>query len=118
MTDVTTNSRLSAVTSTTCSTLLLAVCVFKTVFFTHRHPAHPVSVPIRHPREISYVVTSFETDVYIYTSQVLQDTRYIRGILMHVASGLFSCGAWRRGSWYFQVLNFHLQSVMGLCPLT
>ena len=65
VTDVTYNSRLFAVTSTICSTLVLAV-YFKTVFPTHRHPAstspaHPVSVPIRHPSDKSSAVTSFET---------------------------------------------------------
>ena len=63
VTDVTKNSRLFAVTSTTCSTLLLAA--------THRYPAstssaHPVSVPIRHPRDKSSVFTSFETGIYLY----------------------------------------------------
>ena len=89
VTDVTKNCRLFAVASTTCSTLLLlAVCV-ETDFSTHHHPAHPVPVPIRHPRDSSSVAPNFETD--IYTSQVQQpDTRYIRGILMYVASGLFS----------------------------
>ena len=43
-----------------------ACCVFRTVFSTHRHqastnPAHPVSVPIRHPSDKSFAVTSFET---------------------------------------------------------
>ena len=47
-----------------------ACCVFRTVFSTHRHPAstnpaHPVSVPIRHPSDNSSVVTSFEKDIYI-----------------------------------------------------
>ena len=43
VTGVTKSSRLYAVTSTTCSTLLLAVCV--DAFCTHRHPAHhPPSV--------------------------------------------------------------------------
>ena len=30
---------------------------------------------------------------------------------MHVASGCFP-GAWRRGSWHFQVTSLHLQSIM------
>ena len=65
VTDVTKNSRLLAVTSTTCSTLLLpGCCVCFDCFSTHRHPAHPVSVPIRHPRDNSSVVTSFERDIY------------------------------------------------------
>ena len=40
---------------------------------------------------------------------------YIRGILlMRVASvGCFP-GAWRRGSWHFQVVSLHLQSSMDL----
>ena len=44
-----------------------------------------------------------------------QDTStYIRGILTRVASvGCFP-GAWRRGSWHFQVASLHLQSSMGL----
>ena len=46
-------------------------CVFRTVFSTHRHPtstnpAHPVSVPIRHPSDKSSAVTSFETDIYLH----------------------------------------------------
>ena len=48
-----------------------ACCVFGTVFSTHRHPAstnpaHPVSVPIRHPSDKSSAVTSFETDIYLH----------------------------------------------------
>ena len=30
---------------------------------TRRHPAHPVSVLIRHPRKISSVVTSYDTEI-------------------------------------------------------
>ena len=60
VTDVTKNSRLYAVTSTTRSTPMLAA--------THRHaasssPAHPVSVPI-HPSDKSSAFTSFETGIY------------------------------------------------------
>ena len=51
--DVTKNSRLFADNSTTCSTLLLAA--------THGHvastsPAHPLSVPVRHPSDKGSVV--------------------------------------------------------------
>ena len=65
VTDVTKNSRLFIVTSSTCSTRL-ACCVFHT----HRHPVstsptHPVSVPIRHASDKSSVVTSFETGICI-----------------------------------------------------
>ena len=60
-----------------------ACCVFKTAFHPSTStPAHPASVPIRHPRDKSSVVTSFDTDKMPGT--------YVRGILMHVASGLFS----------------------------
>ena len=53
VTDVIQNSRLYAVTSTTCSTLLLAA--------THGHvastsPAHPLSVLVRHPSDKGSVV--------------------------------------------------------------
>ena len=56
-------------------------------------------------------------DRHVYASQI-QDTRqvhtYIRGILMRVASvGCFP-GAWRWGSWHFQVASLHLQSSMNL----
>ena len=47
-------------------------------------------MPIRHPSGKRSVVTRFETGIYIYTSQIQHDTRYIRAILMRVASGLFS----------------------------
>ena len=67
VTDVTKISRLFAVTSTTCPTLLLAA--------THRHPAstspaHPVSVPIRHRSDKSSAVTSFETGIYLYIAHM------------------------------------------------
>ena len=48
-----------------------ACCVFITVFSPHRHPAnttpaHPVSVPIRHPSDKISAVTSFETFIYLH----------------------------------------------------
>ena len=41
------------------------VCVFFTInrSSTRRHPAHPVSVLILHPRKISSVVTSYDTEI-------------------------------------------------------
>ena len=54
-------------------------------------------------------------DRRIYTSQIHNKIpgtcihKYMHGILMREASGLFS-GAWRRGSWHFQVASF------ALCP--
>ena len=99
-------------------------CVFKTVFSTHRHPAstvnspaHPVSVPIRHPGDKSSAITSFETD--ILTSQMQQDTGYIlRGILMRVASGMFSWSM-AAGLLAFSSRQFALTIKHGppLCPL-
>ena len=94
--------------------------VFRTFFFTHRHPAstnpaHPVSVPIHPIDEKSSAVTSSETDIYIY----IANTRY----QVHTYTyGVYSCvwrlgcfpGAWRRGSWHFQVASLHLQSSMDL----
>ena len=71
------------------SALLLAVCVFKLfVPPVDRHPAHPLSAPVRHPKEKTSVVTRFETD--IYASQVQQFTGYVRGVLTHVVAGVFS----------------------------
>ena len=45
--------------------ILLYVCVFFTLnrSSTRRHPAHPVSVLILHPRKISSVVTSYDTEI-------------------------------------------------------
>ena len=42
-----------------------SVCVFFTLnrSSTRRHPAHPVSVLILHPRNISSVVTSYDTEI-------------------------------------------------------
>ena len=41
------------------------MCVFFTLnrSSTRRHPAHPVSVLILHPRKISSVVTSYDTEI-------------------------------------------------------
>ena len=46
-------------------TLSYRVCVFFTLnrSSTRRHPAHPVSVLILHPRKISSVVTSYDTEI-------------------------------------------------------
>ena len=43
----------------------ICVCVFFTLnrSSTRRHPAHPVSVLILHPRKISSVVTSYDTEI-------------------------------------------------------
>ena len=49
----------------TTSWLFACVCVFFTLnrSFTRRYPAHPVSVLILHPRKISSVVTSYDTEI-------------------------------------------------------
>ena len=129
MTGVTKNSRLFAVTSTTCSTLLQQLVVTTAVFAPPidiqqalvQH-TQSVSVPIRRPSDRSSVSHKLR-DKHIYTSstsQIHQDTRYIYAvyscvwILMRVASvGCFP-GAWRRGPWHFQVASLHLQSSMDL----
>ena len=64
-----------------------------------------MSVSIRHPSDKSSAVTSFETDMF--TSQMQQETRYIRGILMRVASGLF-CWSMAAGLLAFSSRQFAL----------
>ena len=71
VTGVTIASRLFTATSTTCSTLLCVDPFYETAFSTHRHPAHPVSVPIRHileREEKSSAVTTLKTYTYIERS--------------------------------------------------
>ena len=69
-----------------------AVCVF--YYSTHRHPAHAVSVPIRHPRDKSFADTIFETDIYIAstTTRYQAHTRYthtcdVRVVLLELGGG-------------------------------
>ena len=98
-----------------------ACCVFKTVFPTHRHPAstspaHPVSVPIRHPSDQSSAVTSFEADIYIYIANATRcqvHTRYTHACGVRVAFLKHGGGALGR----FDVASLHLQSIMDLRPL-
>ena len=73
-----------------------------------------VSVPVRHPSDKeSFVSSQASRQMCIYRKYKIPGT-YIRGILMCVASmGCFP-GAWRRGSWHFQVASFHLQTRMDL----
>ena len=106
VTDVTKNSRFCAVTLTACSMLLLDVRL--NCFF---HPSTS-STPSVRADSPNFVATSFETD--IFTTQVQQDTRSIRGIVMRVASGLCSWSV--AGLLAFQVASLHLQSIMDLCP--
>ena len=76
VTDVTKNSRLFAVTSTTCSTYYSSCCVFST----HRHQAlQQSSTPSQCPRRFVILAqrklcigTSFETETYIFNA----NTRY------------------------------------------
>ena len=77
MTDATKNSRLFAVSSTTCSALPLFLCVFKLFFppIDIQH-SHRVSVPTRYSREKNSVVTSFETDLYMHIAGTTRYTRY------------------------------------------
>ena len=92
----------------------------KNCFSTHRHaastnPAHPVSVPIRHPSDKSSAVTSFETDIYLHRiCNKIPGTYAVYSCVWRL--GCFP-RAWRRGSWHFHVASLHLQSIMNLCPL-
>ena len=108
VTDVTKNSRLFAVTSTTCSTLLLAVwLMFKTAFSTHRHPAHPMSMPIRHlinRQEALYSQASRQTYLYICIYNYKIPGTYAVYSRMW-RPGCFP-GAWRWGSWHFLSRQF------------
>ena len=108
VTDVTKNSRLFTVASTTCSMLLKLVAVFSPpIDIRHALGQHTqsVSVPIRHPSDTSSVYSQASRQTYIYIANTQQDTRYIRAILLRVASvGCFP-GAWRWGSWHFQVIK-------------
>ena len=44
----------------------------QTVFSTRRHPAHPVSVLILHPRETNSVITNYDTEIIHRTHYVMQ----------------------------------------------
>ena len=50
-------------------------------------------MPVRHPRETKRlcIVTNFETDIYMAMTTARYHVRTVHGILIHVASGLFSC---------------------------
>ena len=90
---------------------------------THRHPANTSPAHSLSVRADS----SSQRQKKALNSHMLRDrhricianTRYqvhthVRAILMRVASvGCFP-GAWRRGSWHFQVASLHLQSRMDL----
>ena len=58
--------------------ILWCVCVFFTLnrSSTRRHPAHPVSVLILHPRKISSVVTSHDTEI-MHRNAYIDYNRYI-----------------------------------------
>ena len=106
VTDVAKNSRIFAVTSTTCSTLLLAICL--KLFFQPidiQHTQCPYRFIILETKALQS-----QASRQTHASQVQQDTIHIRGILMHVASGLFP-GVLRRGSWHFQAASLHLCNI-------
>ena len=120
----------------TCSTLLKELLLLSIVAV-FLHPSTPSKygivqhIPCRCPCRFVIlatklcIITSFETDIK-YSLPGIDTTHrkykipgarirtYIRSILMRVASvGCFP-GAWRRGSWHFQVASLHLQSSMDL----
>ena len=113
---VTLNSCLFAVTSATCSTLLKQLLIVTTVFAPPIDMQQALATPSQCAdssscRQKLCTRSHKLRDIYIPgKSHIQQDTRYIRGILMRVASvGCFP-GAWRLGSWHFQVASLHLQS--------
>ena len=81
-----------------------------------------MSVPIRHPSDKSSAVTSFETDILVYSIYIANATRYpwyipgisyMRGILMRVAWVVFiEHGGGALGIFKSPVL--HLQSSVDL----
>ena len=96
------------------------------VFSTHRHPAstgpaHPGSVRA----DSSYVATKAlhshklrDRHIYVYIYNLANTTRYqVHTSYIHACGvcGFFS-GAWRWGSWRFQVASLRLQWTF-LCPL-
>ena len=118
MTDVTKNGRLFAVTPTTCSTLLLALCAFKLLFppIDIQHTQCPCRFVILETKALWSQASSHMYIYYIYiilrsTSQVRQqDTGHIRSVPMHAASGLFS--------WSMAFLSRQFApTIMDLCPL-
>ena len=101
--------------------VVYSMCL-KCFLSTHRHPAHPASMPIRHPIETklcSHKLRKGPIHILRSTSQVRHpDTRYIRGILMHVASGLFSwsMAAGLLGFFKSPACTYN-QSWISLCPI-
>ena len=66
-----------------------ACCVFKTAFSTHRHPVHPVSVLIRHPRDRSFSTRSHKLrGRHTHATQIQQGTKYIHTRYTHHACGV------------------------------
>ena len=65
----------------------MCVCVFFVRSSTRRHPAHPVSVLILHPRKISSVVTSHDTEIMHRNANTIRvrgvcELRMVRAICM------------------------------------
>ena len=95
--------------------------MFTTVFSTHRHPAstnpaHPVQCPFR------FVILATKALRSQASRQTCLHRKYNKrpgtyaGYSCVWRLGCFA-GAWRRGSWHFQVASLHLQLIMNLCPL-
>ena len=84
-----------------CSTLKACclLCLFRTAFSTHRHPAHPVSVPIRHPRDELCSHHLRDRQIYIYTASTA--TRY-----QEHTPYTHACGVWVSWSMATEFLAF------------
>ena len=92
--DVTYNSRLFAVTSTTYSTQLL-LCLLIDIQQSLVQHTQSVSVPIRHPSDKSsaWSQASRQTDIYMYNANTtcqLRTTRYTHDMRVASVCGLFS----------------------------
>lgn len=102
-----------------------------TAFSSHRHPPHPVSVPIRHPREKSYLrVRNFEPDTFTASTRskisgTVTESSWVRR-LGCFPGGCFP-GTWRQGSWHSchhfpptissSRYSFLYTSIVDFCPL-
>ena len=100
--------------------MLLCMCVFYQTVFSPidiPYPSHPLSVPIRHPRERKKNICSNKVrDRYIRRECYKQDTRRIR--YAH------ACGVWAAFLQHaggtlgiIKVTSLHLQPIVDLCPL-
>ena len=94
------------------------MCFERFFHSTHRHaastnPAHPVSVPIRHPSDSHKL-----RDRHIYIANATRYQVHTRYILMRVGSGLFPWSVAAGLLAFSSRQCLHLQSIINLCPLS